>query len=126
MKDTRKLAFSSYIRHIANEMGLRDWQIFIANAPPNNSDNLAECDARYGRKIVNIYFSETFLDYEPSRQRQNIVHELLHAHTAFLHHFLRNELNETAFEAYNLALEYAVDGIAEEWARRLPLPEEVG
>ena len=125
MNDPRKQAFSGYIRRIADEMGLRDWRICIVDDPPD-PDNLAECDARYGRKVVNLYFSETFLDYEPDRQRQNIVHELLHAHTAHLHHFLCKELNSTAFTAYNLALEYAVDGIAEEWARHLPLPEEVG
>lgn len=121
MDDPRKTKFNNYLRNLADRMGLRDWKISIHEDPPDAS-NVAECDARFGRKIAWIYLSETFLRSEPDRQRQTLVHELLHAHTAHLNHLMQGELTEPGCRAFSLSLEYVVDGIAEEWAKTLPLP----
>lgn len=123
MKDPRKEAFNAYARRLADLMGLLDWIIGIGDEPPEPR-NLAECDARYGRKIAWIHLSESFFNSTPVRQRQTIVHELLHAHNAHAEHLLHDELSDTALRAYTLAHEYAIDGIAEAWSRSLPLPEE--
>ena len=82
-------------------------------------------DPPHGRKMLWVRLSESFLDSPPDRQRQTLVHELLHAHTAPMNQLLRDLLDEHHFDAYKLLMEYAVDGVAEEWAKSLPLPSEV-
>lgn len=124
MPDPRKEALAPYLRALADLMGLRDWTVGINHEPPDPR-HLAECDARFGRKIAWIHLSEAFLNAPPDRQRQTLGHELLHAHTAHLEHLMHGELTEPGYRAFTLALEYAIDGIAEEWAKSLPLPDQV-
>ena len=126
MTDPRKAAFSPYLRCLADMMELRDWSVRIDNGAPDNANAMAKVDTAYGRKLLWLNLSETFLDSSPEEQRQTLVHELVHAHFASMHHFLCHHLGEgPAFEAYRLAHEYGVDAIAEGWAKTLPLPGEV-
>lgn len=122
MRDPRKVPFEKYLRETADILGLRDWTVGIDHGPLSVPDRLAEADTRRGRKILWVTLSEAFLDSAPDRQRQTIVHELLHAHHSHLQFLISDNLNESAAGVFTLALEYAIDGIAEEWAKLLPLP----
>lgn len=125
MSDPRKKAFGPYLRCLADKMGLRDWTVGIDDDPPDDNHR-AEASCAYGRKHIWIQVSESFLDCKEEDQRQTLVHELLHCHFAAMHHVLCRSLGQAdVFEAYKLAMEYGVDGIAEEWAKHLPLPSEV-
>lgn len=106
-------------------MGLRDWTVGIAEGATDDVNHEAEAACTTGQKIIWVYLSEHFLERTPDRQRQTLVHELLHAHTAPMHQFLcRLEIDKGVFAGYDLLMEYMVDGIAEEWAKSLPLPPE--
>jgi hypothetical protein len=118
--DRRRLA--PYLRALADRMGLRDWTVCLLDAPPDDPNHGAENDCRYGRKRVNVCVNEAFLGQPPEAQRETIVHELVHAHMAPMHLYLHRVLDDHEFEAYRLAMEYAVDGIAEALALHMPLP----
>lgn len=121
--DPRKSRFKHYLRDLADLMGLRDWTVSVHRDPPDD-EHQASCHAVYGRKMAQIQLSENFLESVPDRQRQTLVHELMHAHFGPLNHLMRSELTDPGYRAFMLSLEYAIDGIAEEWAKRLPLPPE--
>jgi hypothetical protein len=123
MTDERKTRYGDYVRELANAMGLRDWTISISVAPPSDENHIAANWATYGRKLQTLYLSERFLDSSAEEQRATLVHELVHAQFAHLHSLaLRLLTSDGAKEAWTLAMEYTVDGIAEEWAKTLPLP----
>ncbi len=126
MTDPRKAAFEPYLRCLADKMGLRDWSVGIAEGVPDNANHTAEAQCRYGRKVLWVFLSEDFLGNSERTQRATLCHELIHAHMAPMHQLLIRELGDGGpFEAYRMLMEYAVDGMAEEWARSLPLPSEV-
>lgn len=124
MIDPRKTKFGPYLRCLADMMGLRDWTVTVTNEAFDDVN--AKADQPSGRKIHWVSLGEPFLDSPPEEQRQTLVHELIHAHLAPMHHFLCRELGDgAAMEAYRLWMEYAVDGMADEWAKLLPLPAQV-
>lgn len=124
MLDPRKEVFNPYLRAIADLMGLRDWTVGIDHDPPD-SDHVASIDCRYGRKFAWVKLSEAFLDSEPDRQRQTIVHELTHCHFEPMRRLLLGLVEDNIWNAIDLPFEYGVDGVAEVMAARLPLPAEV-
>jgi hypothetical protein len=127
--DDARRRVCAYVRCLADEMGLRDWTVHVLDDPPDDRRKVAEADCVYGRKRINISLSDQFfrLDSEkgPDGQRQTLVHELIHAHLAPMHLLLHRILPDAQWEAYQLPMEYAVDGMAEGWARHLPLPSAV-
>ena len=125
MTDPRKQSFGPYLRALADLMGLRDWTVTLDDQPTDGAGNFAEASTMAGRKHLKVAVSERFLDLPPEEQRSTMVHELIHAHGAAMDHMLCDVLDSDARPAYKLLMEYMVDGIAEEWARSLPLPSEV-
>jgi glyoxylase-like metal-dependent hydrolase (beta-lactamase superfamily II) len=117
-------SWGPYVRCIADLMWLRDWTVTIANTPPGDGA-YAAVECLEGRKQLIVEFSDAFLDeLAPSEQRQIVVHELTHAH---LDHaaVLAHKAMGDHYPDFLLALEYGVDGIADAWAGRLPLPSHV-
>ncbi len=114
-----------YFREIADRLRLRDWVIYMVEEAPAESNVGADTRCTKGRKHACIRLSEEFLrDPEPD-QRQATVHELIHCHTAFLDHTIQQCVNERDEAVCILALEYAIDGLADAIAPLMPLPSEI-
>lgn len=120
----RREEFKPYLRQLADLMGLKDWVVEIDSDSPERNDAAASADCAYGHRHIIVALSDHFLSDSPSEQRYVIVHELVHAHLAPLHHYLHRTLKDSHWEGYKLVLEYAVDGVAMAWAPHLPLPPE--
>jgi hypothetical protein len=122
-----------YIRWVANEMGLRDWWIHLAKEPPEGEDADASIFPTQGRKHAVIHVCRGFRELLPDVQRQVIVHELIHCHLAAAEDVIRLDLCATAilgqavydmtWSTFKRSVEYAVDGMADAWAEKLPLIE---
>jgi hypothetical protein len=123
--DPRRRAFGPYLRCLADLMGLRDWTVTIDARPTDDRENNAEAATIRGRKQLRVALSEDFLGMPPEEQRATVVHELIHAHGAPMDHMLCGVLDDDARRSYKLLMEYMVDGIADEWAKSLPLPGDV-
>jgi hypothetical protein len=123
MTDPRKDSFGPYVRSLADLMGLRDWKVTIGDGGARD-DSAASVWLQGGVKNARIHLSEEFLGYDADRQRQTLVHELVHAHFAASDGMLMDWLDDARYKGYVRIFEYAVDGIAEEWAKFLPLPNE--
>jgi hypothetical protein len=106
---------------MADFMGLRDWTIIVGFEPPG-ANYSADIDCRYGRKVAVIRFSDNFLESDPDRQRQTIAHELLHCHFEPMRRLMLAMVETSICDATHLPFEYGIDGVAEEWAKFLPLP----
>lgn len=123
MKRTRQ-DFLPYVRHLADSMRLRDWDFCIA-------DELAAVGAMAsilcvsGRKLGTIRFNEAFLAEDESEQRYIVVHELTHCHCALADAIAESEIDEDHVDAYQLASEHAVDGVAMALAQFMPLPTAI-
>ena len=118
-------SWGSYFRCLADHMGLRDWTLTIAGTPPEGDDAYACIECLEGRKQAIDSLSDRFLDaMAEEQQRQICVHELLHCHcepaATLAHKYMGDH-----YKAFLLALEYGVDGIADAFAERLPLPSHV-
>lgn len=123
-------ALGRYLRDLADQLGLRDWWIELLHEP-SDDDALASCLSTYGRKLAQVSVCREFRNLEPVKQRWILVHELLHCHFAVTQDVVRGarlratmgELVHAHFEAdWMQAHEYAIDGVACEWAKSLPLP----
>lgn len=117
------------MRHLADLMGLRDWYLTMSETEPKDDSHGGECEVIYGQKCATISFREDWPTWGSERVRSLMVHELIHCHTEPAKWALNNikfVVGDMAFsiisEGYNDAVEVAIDGIAREWARTLPLP----
>lgn len=124
-------ALARYVRWVANEVGLRDWFLWLDHEPCgrlgadlDGHGSMAECEASKGRKHLRIRVCKDFREaLLAEAQRQTIVHELLHAHFAAMRQYVADAYpdNPAAWEAFNTLLEFGVDAVAEEWSKNLPL-----
>lgn len=120
----------TYVRPLANDLGLRDWIIDVERTEQDadvdgSFQRLATCEPCFGRKKARIEFYEPFWNLEPPVQKATLIHELLHCHFFPLLDIVRKDLpDQLGSSAFDLLyggflrqLEYAVDGIAAEIAR---------
>lgn len=138
MKKRRRQAIGNYVRHIGNEMGLRDWHfdiVFPGKLPASvlNEDDefagVASCTSVPGQKRATIAFVENFQHLPDEAIREVVVHELLHCHLAQMYEWGRHAtLEHLSQSAYNVfmfgfatAWETAIDGMARPWAESMPL-----
>lgn len=127
-KHTRK-EWQAYISQIGDLMNLHDWTLTLVKEPAN-SDNAAEMDSIYGRKVVHIRLSSTWHEFTPHEQRYLIVHEIAHTYFEPMDHLLCGKMKrlfsahdlQTWHDDYSLLLEYGVDAVAECIAPSMPLP----
>jgi hypothetical protein len=117
---TERQRWLPYVRRIADLMMLKDWRIEISEEPPAASDACASCDPVQGRKMATLRLSSGFLEDPPDDQRQTVVHELIHCHLG--HSWRLLEANDHMSNGSKMALEYAVDGLADAFAPFLPMP----
>ena len=127
LNDDRK-ELEHYIRELADLMGLRDWTLTMRDDPASE-DCAADIQVTYGRKFAAIRFDPAWASESPETLRATCIHELLHCHlkpTEWALNNAQSALGMVAFSvlsgAYEDALEVAIDGIANEWAKTLPLP----
>ena len=126
MKHEKAVAgFRPYIREVADQMQLRDWQIFVSNKRAGEGRR-ARVFFPGGRKVATIWLSKNFLRSAPEEQRQTVCHELCHLHFAPMHTPTWEALPEAARPFYVNALELGVDALAEVLAPFLPLPPVQG
>lgn len=125
-----RTAIAGYVRHMADLLCLRDWEIVI-DWTPTSDDSCAEIQPIFGQKRATLSFGPTFLALASTDQRQTVAHELLHCHL-----FAVTEQSRVSFAAVSgdeavvrlaqagveHSTEIAVDGIADAFAPLLPLP----
>lgn len=133
MSRKKFLKLGAYLRETANQLGLRDW-FFEMNYAPLSADGdvIATVRCIYGRKRASVRLVQDFAQRSKEEQRMVIIHELLHCHTERIEQPLRHGqaawkiLGDSAADVLSdqihLAIEDAVDGIAETIAERFPLP----
>jgi hypothetical protein len=117
---TRRQRWAPYVCDLKNRVYLRDWQIAIYEDAPAASEALASIEPVYGRKWAALRLSDRFLSETQGEQRHTIAHELIHCHFAPLQRLI--EANDEMTQGYKMAIEYAVDGLADAIAPLLPLP----
>ena len=119
----------AYLRDIADRVGLKDWYFNIVHEPPDDQNHAACVEVYYGRKVADIRFRNEWATWTPEELRETVLHELLHCHINPLRFHLNNIQNavgqmvyEPLYQGVTDYIEYAVDGIARNWAQTLPLP----
>lgn len=122
MTDPRKQAYQSYVREIADRMGLKDWRITIEDKPPENPNSQASIWMAYGQRLARLYLSEAFLNESPEERRDTIVHELVHLHLAPANDIAGESMPAAVKPAYERMFEYAVDALTKCICPAIPLP----
>ena len=126
----KKKRLRSYVRGIADQMGLKDWTLeIVVVANESMGENAGHCEVYWGRKCAQVAIAEDWPSWKPKGLRNTVVHELIHCHTAPMGIPLRSvesAVGTPAFEAlsreYRHHHEIAVDGMAVAWAEKFPLP----
>lgn len=125
----KRKRLGKYVRLLADEMGLRDWR-FLISPHACDSGYSATVAITAGRRRATIAFDADWPYASAEDLRQTVAHELLHCHinpirdyTANIESTIGKPLYNATYNAMTDLLELAVDAIAEEWARSLPLPE---
>jgi hypothetical protein len=118
----------SYINDLCEVLGLRDWEVIVKDTP-SDTNNLAQVEVIYGQRRAYLRFAKDFAEVAPHKQRDTVVHELLHCH---LHNIwdtynslsesMTNPIHELANKFIVRDIEFAVDAITGAWSRSLPLP----
>ena len=135
-RDRKELA--RYVRHIADEMGLRDWTFEVKVGDPDEEDEIPNCDDALasiecvdGRKFAIITFVPDSRKQPPEELRDTVVHELIHAHLNPACEIVRVDAKDGFSQAtyemlmmsFRRSIEYAVDGLAEVISKQFPLIE---
>lgn len=124
-----------YLRYLADQIGLRDWYLWFGHSTPQDegySDEAAGlCSFGGPSKRATIRLREEWATWDEEKFRHICVHELLHCHFAdirsplvTLEGLIGGLLYATTFDAMTTHMEYAIDGIAYDWGRLLPLPSD--
>jgi hypothetical protein len=129
VKKRDRRALADYIRTIADEMGLRDWDVQLEPEPCGDG-NAAHMRATFGRKLAKISVEKDFKTAQtPEEQRDSIVHELVHCHFESMASMVRCDLerivgqptDQVFFNGFERQFEYGVDAMACALAKHLPL-----
>jgi hypothetical protein len=122
-------ALGEYVRWVANEVGLRDWTLHLMYDDGLDEGAIAMVTPTDGMKHAQLRFCHDFRHLAPEKQRQAVVHELLHCHHSAASNVLRLDLKDhladsthwVAWTGYKRQMEFANDAIAEVLAPHLPL-----
>jgi len=128
--DTRtRRSFLKYLEMIAEEFGLRDWQLY-AHFDEDLGDGVSAATACVdNRRVAHVKFAPSFFNLRPEEQRETVLHELLHVHmwqiTDYVREVLPDLIGKPAFvvmeAAFNRLDEQATDAIAAAIGDRYPL-----
>ncbi len=127
---------ADYIAHIANRMGLQDWQVTVL-AEPCHDNAGASIICTSGKKNMDIRLSSDWHEMSQDAQREALIreftaHELNHAHfdlaSEFILRLLHSKFGAKEAEFYNdtfqWLMEYGIDALARVIAPNLPLPSD--
>ena len=130
MTDEQHAFWESYMRSLADRLGLRDWR-FHFDDQACDDDSAASISCLYGRKSATVRLAREWETHSPEWQRQTLVHEALHCHAKGVQNAADATIAPLGSVAYAVfssvheqAIEYMVDAIAEAIAPLMPLPEE--
>lgn len=124
--------FEPYVRDMADRMGLKDWEVEIAEEIPDELGGFAHTmDAATflpsSYKNLTLYIKDH--PHTPKQVRSLVAHELVHALTRDwmeAAQSLENHVNPIVYDLYSMRLshemEQAVESIAVAWSAVLPLP----
>jgi hypothetical protein len=139
LKRREQVAVMEWTRSVANRIGLRDWTLHFDWDHDAGHDlpegHYAEgCEGAsiqtiYGRRHAVLRLGDGFREYAPDKQRQYLVHELVHCHVNRLLDFVDTDLKgilgrptwDLLSAAFERELEYAVDALADVLAPQQPL-----
>ncbi len=131
MNDAQHAVLSGYIRDLADAMGLRDWSISLGRYISDTGEYRAQITLHRQKDEAEVELSEAWFGRTPEEQRQTVVHELLHIHTARLCRTLTRFTEQVGGElATYLAKEHdeeeeiVIERLARVLAPYLPLPPE--
>lgn len=133
----RNQRMASYLITLANQMGLRDWDIRFSSIEPQveahgDEKTAASIAVIYGRKHAVIRFANDWWQDAEIDIRYFATHELVHCHLEPLR-WATNNMNMqlsppswTVFQAsISDEIEKAVDAIAGGWSPHLPLISDI-
>lgn len=128
MRKRDRLELERYVRHVANEMELRDWTLQLLTAPCDPDYN-AHVHIVYGRKLAQIAVDSDFRSFSPEKQRATIVHELVHCLLEPATNMALNDVqphlglvaSRIWEDSFRRSIEYSTDAIADALAKHLPL-----
>lgn len=127
----RKAAISSYVRKIANQLKLSDWDIRLtySDKPAADSGQFAAAHLCDNQRRCEVELCSDFLDMTREDQRDTVVHELLHCHLAVTSEAEDAVLGDVPVKLLRLskavlrtANELATDSLASAFAPLVPLP----
>lgn len=125
--------FEPYVRDMADRMGLKDWDVEIAEELPEDLVSVGHTmDAATflpsSYKNLTLYIKDH--PHTAKQVRSLVAHELVHALTRDwmeAAQTLENHVNPIVFDLYSMRLshemEQAVEAIAVAWSAALPLPK---
>lgn len=121
-----------YIRLIADTVGLRDWFLDLGHGdPPGDNDFGGQCHCVPYQKKATIWLRSDWTTWPEDEIRHTVVHELLHCHLQGtqvalepLADIIGNLGASIMVSSHHAALELAIDGMAYEWSKLLPLPSQ--
>jgi len=121
----------TYVRAMADEVGLRDWTFTIMREPAKGDDLGAEITVTYGRRHANVSVCRDWNSLPDHERRHIVVHELLHCFTNAPHMRTEVMLEDLVGAAVwpvveaslRMDMEHVTDAIASALAKHLPLPE---
>ncbi len=118
-----------YVRQLADQMGLRDWEIVLKDDVPDSETAHASIWCWYAQRHAELRVAKNWAEFTPELFRKTMVHEVLHCHTRMLFEVIENIQTLLGDPVYQVtsrhhrdAEEVMVDDIAVAWARLLPLP----
>lgn len=131
MNDQQHAFWGTYIRQLADLLGLKDRDVVLERDPPTDVDAFAFIWCCSDAVNAHIYLSKEFLHQSaPERQRCVIAHELMHIHTTpyadqakwMLEHLPTSDLVEALPSLVRTEVERLTDRLAYIVAPFLPLP----
>jgi hypothetical protein len=79
MRRKHRRALASYVREVADRMGLIEYNLTILDIPPDgHEDALGWCKPTYGQHHATLWFADDLIDSGPAMQKYVVVHELGH------------------------------------------------
>ena len=128
MNDQQHAFWLAYIRHLADLMRLKDWDIQLSRAEPDSPTADAANFLHYGQLACEIHLPKKFFAESPEAQRHFLTHELIHCHSEILSEHIRLYIDSNGHQdAYITSVwlrneEVMVDSLARVIAPFLPLP----
>lgn len=129
MTRAQKNALERYISEVQQIMNLGQWKIELSDVP-SEEDALAEIEVSENLWQAKIRVAHGFFKEKQDEQRDTIVHELIHVHTAGIERArdrMEKTLGDLAWPIFQASMENeverAVDALAKVVSQSVPLPE---